>query len=80
MDGNAAAAEAFRLARVQVVAAYPITPQSPIAEDLAKFVVKGTLDAKYIRVESEHTAMSCCIGAALAGTRVCTATASVGWP
>ncbi len=78
MDGNAAAAEAFRLARVQVVAAYPITPQSPIAEDLAKFVTKGTLNAKYIRVESEHTAMSCCIGAALAGTRVCTATASVG--
>ena len=78
MDGNAAAAEAFRLARVQVVAAYPITPQSPIAEGLATFITKGTLNANYIRVESEHTAMSCCIGACLAGVRVCTATSSVG--
>jgi len=78
MDGNAAAAEAFRLARVQVVAAYPITPQSSIAEGLASFVTKGTLNAKYIRVESEHSAMSCCIGACLAGVRACTATSSVG--
>ena len=78
MDGNAAAGEAFRLARVQVVAAYPVTPQSPIAEALASFITKGTLNANYIRVESEHTAMSCCIGACLAGVRVCTATSSVG--
>jgi pyruvate ferredoxin oxidoreductase alpha subunit len=77
-EGNAAAAEAMRLARVQVVAAYPITPQSPIAEDLAKSVVRGTLDATYMRVESEHSAMSCCIGAALTGVRVGTATSSVG--
>jgi len=78
MDGNAAAAEALRLARVQVIAAYPITPQSPIAEGLARACAQGTLDAKYMRVESEHTAMSCCIGAALTGVRVGTATASVG--
>jgi pyruvate ferredoxin oxidoreductase alpha subunit len=78
MDGNAAAAEAMRLARVQVVAAYPITPQSPIAEGLAKACVQGTLNARYMRVESEHSAMSCCIGAALTGVRVGTATASVG--
>jgi pyruvate ferredoxin oxidoreductase alpha subunit len=78
MDGNAAAAEALRLARVQVVAAYPITPQSPIAEGLARACAQGTLNAKYMRVESEHSAMSCCIGAALTGVRVGTATASVG--
>jgi len=78
MDGNAAAAEAMRLARIQVVAAYPITPQSPIAEGLAKFCVQGTLDAKYMRIESEHSAMSACVGAALTGVRVGTATASVG--
>ncbi len=78
LDGNAAAAEAMRLARVQVVAAYPITPQSPIAEGLAKACTQGTLKATYMRVESEHSAMSCCIGAALTGVRVGTATASVG--
>ncbi len=78
MDGNAAAAEAMRLARIKVVAAYPITPQSPIAEGLAKFCEQGTLDAKYMRIESEHSAISVCIGAALTGVRVGTATASVG--
>ena len=78
LDGNAAAAEALRLARVQVIAAYPITPQSPIAEGLAKDCATGRLNAKYMRVESEHSAMSACIGASLTGVRVGTATASVG--
>ncbi len=78
LDGNTAAAEAMRLARVQVVATYPITPQSPLAESLADFVAKGTLEAKYLRVESEHSAMSICIGAALTGARAGTATSSVG--
>ncbi|MGI9952149.1 transketolase C-terminal domain-containing protein [Moorellaceae bacterium AZ2] len=78
LDGNAAAAEAMRLARVQVVSAYPITPQSPIAEKLADFVADGSLKAKYVRVESEHTAMSVAIGAQLTGVRACTATSSVG--
>lgn len=78
LDGNAAAVEAMRLARVQVVATYPITPQSPIAEKLAELMASGALPGKYIRVESEHTAMACTIGAALAGVRAATATSSVG--
>jgi pyruvate ferredoxin oxidoreductase alpha subunit len=78
LDGNSAAAEALRLARVQVIAAYPVTPQSPIAEKLASYVAEGLLAAKYIRVESEHTALSCVIGAQLTGVRTGTATSSVG--
>ncbi|APC07469.1 transketolase C-terminal domain-containing protein [Neomoorella thermoacetica] len=78
LDGNGAAAEAMRMARVQVISAYPITPQSPIAEKLAEYVANGTLKAKYVRVESEHTAMSVAIGAQLTGVRACTATSSVG--
>ena len=77
-DGNGAASEGLRLARVKVISAYPITPQSPISEKLADFVAQGKLDAKYIRVESEHSAMSCAIGAQLTGVRAGTATASVG--
>lgn len=78
LDGNGAASEALRLARVKVVSAYPITPQSPVAEKLATYIAEGNLDAKYIRVESEHTAMSCAIGAQLTGVRAATATSSVG--
>ncbi len=78
LDGNAAASEALRLARVKVVSAYPITPQSPIAEKLSDDVASGSLDARYIRVESEHTALSCAIGAQLTGVRAATATSSVG--
>lgn len=78
LDGNGAASEGLRLARVRVISAYPITPQSPISEKLADFVAQGKLDAKYIRVESEHSAMSCAIGAQLTGVRAGTATASVG--
>lgn len=78
LDGNSAAAEAMRMARVQVVSAYPITPQSPIAEKLAEYVATGKLNARYVRVESEHTAMSVAIGAQLTGVRACTATSSVG--
>lgn len=77
-DGNSAAAEAMRLAGVEVVSLYPITPQSPIAEQLSSDIASGRLDAEYIRVESEHSAMSAAIGAALVGQRAGTATASVG--
>lgn len=77
-DGNGAATEALRLAKIQVVSAYPVTPQSPIAEKLAGYVADGTLKAKYIRVESEHSAMSIAIGAQLTGVRAGTATSSVG--
>ena len=78
LDGNGAASEALRLVRVQVVSAYPITPQSPISEKLAGYVADGSLKAKYVRVESEHTALSCAIGAQLTGVRAGTATSSVG--
>ena len=78
LEGNGAAAEAMRLARIGVVSAYPITPQSPIAEILSEYTGDGRLDAKYVRVESEHTAMSVAIGAQLTGVRTGTATSSVG--
>src|SRR5665647_3090061 len=77
-DGNGAASLGLQLAKIKVVSAYPITPQSPISEKLADYVVEGKLDAKYIRVESEHSAMSCAIGAQLTGVRAGTATSSVG--
>jgi pyruvate ferredoxin oxidoreductase alpha subunit len=78
LDGNGAATEAIRLARVGVISAYPITPQSPIAERLSQYVADGRLKAKYLRVESEHTALSCAIGSMLTGVRAATATSSVG--
>lgn len=78
LDGNGAAAEAMKLARVGVISAYPITPQSPISEVMSSFVENGDLDAKYIRVESEHTAMAAAIGAQFTGVRAATATSSVG--
>jgi pyruvate ferredoxin oxidoreductase alpha subunit len=78
LDGNGAAAEALRLARVRVIAAYPVTPQSPIVEILSGYAADGTLKAKFMRVESEHSAMSCVVGAQLTGVRAGTATSSVG--
>ncbi len=78
MDGNTAVAYGARLSRVQVVAAYPITPQSTIAEVLASFCDEGSLNARYLRVESEHSAMSATVGASYTGVRAFTATASVG--
>ncbi len=67
-----------KAARVQVVPAYPITPQTTIVEKIAEFVEKGEMDAEYIRVESEHSAMVACIGAAAAGVRAFTATSAHG--
>jgi pyruvate ferredoxin oxidoreductase alpha subunit len=78
LDGNGAASIGLKLAQVKVISAYPITPQSPISEKLADYVTDGSLKAKYIRVESEHSAMSCAIGAQLTGVRAGTATSSVG--
>ena len=77
-DGNSAAVEAIRLARPGVIAAYPITPQSSIAEHLSERVAEGSIKAQYVRVESEHSAMSVCVGAQLTGVRCATATSSVG--
>jgi 2-oxoisovalerate ferredoxin oxidoreductase alpha subunit len=76
--GNYSAAEAAKYSRVQVVAAYPITPQTTIVERLAKIIEDGELKAKYVRVESEHSAMAACIGASAAGARAFTATSSHG--
>lgn len=78
LDGNSAAVEAMKLARVQVISAYPITPQSSISEKLADIVASGELKAEYVRVESEHSAMSVATAAQLTGVRAATATASNG--
>lgn len=78
LTGNEAAAWAARLARVGVVSAYPITPQTIVVERLSEFIANGELDAEFIKVESEHSAMSACIGAAAAGARAFTATSSQG--
>ncbi len=76
--GNHIAGYACKAAKVDVIAAYPITPQSSVVEQIADFVEKGKMDAKYIRVESEHSAMAACIGAAAAGARTFTATSAHG--
>ncbi|MGI6328746.1 MAG: transketolase C-terminal domain-containing protein [Dethiobacteria bacterium] len=78
LDGNGAAALGAKLSRVQVISAYPVTPQSQIAEILSEYVKNGELNAEYIRIESEHSAMSSVVGASLTGVRAFTATASVG--
>ena len=78
IEGSHAVAEAVRLCRVQVIAAYPITPQTHISERLAELTANRTLPARFIMVESEHSAMACCIGAASTGVRVFTATSSHG--
>ena len=78
MTANRAVAEAVKLAKPQVVPVYPITPQTTISEYLAQFVADGDLDAEYIRVESEHSAMSATLGASQAGVRAFTATSSQG--
>ncbi|MGP3666846.1 MAG: transketolase C-terminal domain-containing protein [Candidatus Bathyarchaeota archaeon] len=73
-----AASLAAKLARADVIAAYPITPQTHIVEKLSEYVSDGELDAEYINVESEHSALSACIGASAVGARVFTATAGQG--
>ena len=78
LSGNQAVGEAVRLARAQVVAAYPITPQTTIVEHLAEAVGKGDLLADFITVESEHSAMAASVGASIAGARAFTATSSQG--
>jgi len=78
LTGNYAAAYAAKLSRVQVISAYPITPQTTIVEKLAEFIGNGELKAKYVCVESEHSAMAACIGASATGARAFTATSSHG--
>jgi len=78
LTGNYAVAYGVKLCKPQVIAAYPITPQTSIVEKLSEFVEKGELKAKMLRVESEHSAMAAVIGAAIAGARTFTATSSQG--
>jgi len=78
MTGNVAAAWGARLSRAEVIAAYPITPQTIIVEKLAQFVSDGDLKAEYLHVESEHSAMAACIAASQTGARAFTATSSQG--
>ncbi|MDQ1240065.1 MAG: pyruvate ferredoxin oxidoreductase alpha subunit [Thermodesulfobacteriota bacterium] len=78
ITANEAAAIAARLCRVQVIAAYPITPQTPVTEELAAMVERGELNAEYLTVESEHSAMAAVVGASQVGARVFTATSANG--
>ena len=78
MTGNTAAATAAKLCRIQVAAAYPITPQTSITELLSQFIESGELKAEYVRVESEHSALTVCISASTVGARVFTSTSSHG--
>lgn len=78
-DGNMAACQAMRQAQIDVVAAYPITPSTPIVQNYGTFVSNGYIDGEFLLVESEHAAMSACVGAAAAGGRVATATSSQGF-
>lgn len=78
LSGNEAFAEGVRLARPQVISAYPITPQTTVVEALSVMVEEGSLDCEYLHVESEHTALSAAIGAAATGARTFTATSSQG--
>ena len=78
MEGSHAIALAVKAARPNVVAAYPITPQTHIVEDISQLIADGDLDAQYVKVESEHSAMSVCLGASATGARTYTATTSQG--
>ncbi|HWO88492.1 MAG TPA: hypothetical protein VNL98_05015 [Gemmatimonadales bacterium] len=78
MVGNHAVSWGVRLARTEVIAAYPITPQTQVVEELAEMCSDGRLEARFIKVESEHSAMAACIGASAAGARAFTATSSQG--
>ncbi len=78
IEVSQAAAQAVALCNVDVVPAYPITPQTHVVEDIAQLIADGKLDAEYVAVESEHSAISTCIGAAAAGARTVTSTASQG--
>jgi pyruvate ferredoxin oxidoreductase alpha subunit len=78
IEVSIAVAEAAKLANVDVVPAYPITPQTHIVEHLSEVVANGELDAEFIPVESEHAAMICCCGSAAAGARTFTASSSQG--
>jgi pyruvate/2-oxoacid:ferredoxin oxidoreductase alpha subunit len=76
--GNHAVSWGVKLARAEVIAAYPITPQTQVVEQLSEMCASGELKARFIKVESEHSAMAACIGASMTGARAFTATSSQG--
>lgn len=78
MKGNYAVSHGVKLSRVKVISAYPITPQTTIVEELSEMCASGDLDARFIKVESEHSAMAAVVGASTAGVRSFTATSSQG--
>ena len=78
LTGNYVAAHAARLCRPEVVACYPITPQSEVAEQVSAFVANGELDSEIVEVEGENSAMNVVCAASIAGARVFTATSSYG--
>jgi pyruvate/2-oxoacid:ferredoxin oxidoreductase alpha subunit len=77
-NGNVAAALGVKLAGAQVIAAYPITPQTPLTEKLSEFIESGEMKAQYVPVESEHSALATCIAASSTGARAFTATSANG--
>ncbi|HPR52705.1 MAG TPA: pyruvate ferredoxin oxidoreductase, partial [Deltaproteobacteria bacterium] len=77
-SGNVAAALGVKLSRAQVIAAYPITPQTPLTEKLSELIEAQDMQAQYIPVESEHSALAVCIAASSAGARAFTATSANG--
>ena len=77
-NGNVAAAYGVKLAHAQVIAAYPITPQTPLTEKLSELIESGEMEAQYIPVESEHSALAVCIAASSTGARAFTATSANG--
>jgi pyruvate ferredoxin oxidoreductase alpha subunit len=78
IKGNMATALGAKLSRAEVIPAYPITPSTLFPEKISEYIACGEMDAQFILVESEHSAMSACIGASATGARTCTSTASQG--
>lgn len=78
IEGSHAVSYGVMVSRVQVISAYPITPQTHIVEKLSELCASGELQARFLKVESEHSAMASCIGASAVGARVFTATSSQG--
>lgn len=78
IKGNMATALGAKISRAEVIPAYPITPSTLFPEKISEYIADGELDSQFILVESEHSAMSACIGASATGARTCTATASQG--
>jgi pyruvate/2-oxoacid:ferredoxin oxidoreductase alpha subunit len=78
IEGSHAISYGVMLSKVQVICAYPITPQTHIVEKLAELCASGELPAKFLMVESEHSAMAGCIGASAVGVRAFTASSSQG--